>query len=162
MGLTVGPATWHPCYTRYLVDNTPLGCPFFGGYLFCKNGLGTAFIVSPFSTQVNGATWNGTTNTLVGNTPSVSSWSSVSTALTNAGLTPSEWFVPSIAQLQSGWVCRAFWGPSPCYSASGLYWTSTEVNATNGCMMFFSNGNPFTTNKADGGRCVRAMRCVSY
>jgi hypothetical protein len=152
MGLTVGPATWHPSN----IGNIALGSTICGGRLFCKNGLGTAFIVAPASTQV-GATWNGTTNTLVGNKPCVSDWSSLNTALINGGLTPTQWFVPSIAQLQSGYACRTFWD-SFSYTR---YWSSTENNATYACLVLFDGGNSASRNKA-GTYCVRAFRCVTY
>jgi hypothetical protein len=152
MGLTIGPATWHPSNIAALA----LGSTICGGRLFCKNGLGTAFIVAPASTQV-GATWNGTTNTLVGNKPCVSDWSSLSTALTNGGLTPSDWFVPSVAQLQSGYACRTFWDS---FSSAG-YWSSTESSAAYACSVNFNNGNSTNGDKAST-RCVRAFRCVTY
>jgi hypothetical protein len=163
MGLTVGPATWHPDYTRYLACTTALGCPVFGGFLFCKNGLGTAFIVAPYSTEV-GSQWAGGqyNNTLVGDKCCVSEWSGLQTALTNAGLTPSQWFVPSVSQLCSAYVCKSFWGPSPCWSTAS-YWTSTD-NFYGGAQyagQIMSNGNNNRLRKCTTV-CVRAFRCVTY
>ena len=155
MGLTVGPATWHPDYQRFLVGQATLGSSICGGRLFCKS-LGIAWIVAPAATQV-GAPWNGSTNTLVGNKPCVSDWSFLSTALINAGLTPSQWFVPSISQLQSGYACRTFWDAFSVY----FYWSSTENAAGNACLVDFDDGDAIASNKA-GTRCVRAFRCVTY
>jgi hypothetical protein len=152
MGLTVGPATWHPSN----IANIALGSTVCGGTLFCKNGLGTAFIVAPASTQV-GATWNGTTSTLVGNKPCVSDWSSLNTALINGGLTPTQWFVPSTAQLQSGYACRTFWDSF----SSAVYWSSTESNATLACYVIFDSGLSSIGSKTYV-LCVRAFRCVTY
>ena len=151
MGLTIGPATWHPTN----ISNLPLGTSVCGGRLFCKS-LGIAWIVAPASTQVS-ATWNGSTNTLVGNKPNVSNWSSLNTALINGGLTPTQWFVPSITQLQSGYACRTFWDSF----SSTFYWSSTEGNATFACLVNFFNGNSYINYKANVC-CVRAFRCVTY
>jgi hypothetical protein len=138
-----------------------LGSTFCGGRVFCKvgNGVnGTAWIVAPAVTEV-GATWSDTSYTLVGNKPCVRDWSSLSTALTNGGLTPSQWFVPSISQLQSGYACKTHW--DSC--SSTVYWSSTEFDASNACTVYFvdvfmskSNFNKTTTH------CVRAFRCVTY
>jgi hypothetical protein len=139
--------------------NPALGSTFCGGIVFCKvgNGVnGTAWIVAPVATQV-GATWNGTTNTLVGNKPCVSDWSSLSTCLSNAFLTPSQWFVPSISQLQSGYACRTYW--DSC--SITYYWSSTEYTAACACVVSFGSGNASFDNKATT-RCVRAFRCVTY
>jgi len=149
MGLVIGPSKSHSSYP-------PLGSTFCGGRVFCKSG-GIAWIVAPVATQVC-ATWNGTTNTLVGNKPCVSDWSSLSTALTNGGLTPSDWFVPSRSQLQSGYACRTYWDSFSFFTG---YWSSTESGASNACMVFFDIGSAFITNKANT-LCVRAFRCVTY
>ena len=159
MGLVFGPSKSHSSFASYVPpvnwSTTALGSTVCGGRLFCKS-LGIAWIVAPAATQV-GATWNGTTNTLVGNKPNVSDWSSLSTALTNAGLTPSQWFVPSTTQLQSGYACRTYWDSFSCT----YYWSSTEGNATTACLVYFSNGSTYGTGKADVF-CVRAFRCVTY
>ena len=154
MGAIVGPSKSHSSYANY-PGGAALGSTICGGRLFCKS-LGIAWIVAPAATQV-GATWNGTTNTLVGNKPLVSDWSSLSTALTNAGLTPSQWFVPSITQLQSGYACRTYWDSF----SSTNYWSSTEINASNACFVGFNLGNPNNLYKSITF-CVRAFRCVTY
>ena len=146
MGLVIGPSKSHSSYAA-------LGSTFCGGRVFCRSG-GIAWIVAPAGTEVI-AMWSDTTYTLVGNKPCVSDWSSLSTALTNAGLTPSDWFVPSITQLYSGSDCRTYWD----FSSSTNYWSSTEHNACSACFLF--DGNAFRFNKA-GPFCVRAFRCVTY
>lgn len=155
MAFIIGPSKSHSSYANY-PGGAALGATICGGRLFCKSGTGIAWIVAPASTQV-GATWNGTTNTLVGNKPLVSDWSSLSTALTNAGLTPSDWFVPSITQLQSGYACRTFWD----FFSSAYYWSSTETNATCACYLGMFNGVSGNDAKSDV-YCVRAFRCVTY
>ena len=156
MGLTVGPSTSHPSYINW--STTALGSTVCGGRLFCKS-LGIAWIVAPAATQVT-ATWNGTTNTLVGNKPCVSDWSSLNTALINGGLTPTQWFVPSISQLQSGYACRTFWDSF----SSEKYWSSTEASAISAFYVRFGTGGTYTNNKGCliCVGCVRAFRCVTY
>ena len=156
MGLTVGPATWHPTF----IGGLPLGSFICGGYLFRKAD-GVAWIVAPYSTQV-GATWNGTTSTLVGDKPCVSDWSSLSTALTNAGLTPSQWFVPSQSTLVTiGYPCRSFWGDtSPCFSTAA-YFSSTEFSSNQACVINFTNAAAGPDWKFTEF-CIRAFRCVTY
>jgi hypothetical protein len=153
MGLTIGPATSHPSYVNW--SATALGSTVCGGRLFCKS-LGIAWIVAPAATQVS-ATWNGASSGFVGNKPCVSDWSSLNTALINGGLTPTQWFVPSISQLQSGYACRTFWDSF----ASTLYWSSTEGGSPCACTVNFNNGTASSTDKAFT-YCVRAFRCVTY
>ena len=140
MGLTVGPATWHPSY----IGNAALGTSIEGGFLICRAG-GVAWIVSPYSAEVS-RTWTLRTDA---NT----------TAQSASGCTG--WFIPTISQLQNpGYLCRSFWGPSPCFSSAG-YWSSTEYNATVAGNVYFANGNSYGYNKT-GVLCVRAFRCVTY
>jgi hypothetical protein len=156
MGLVFGPSKSHSSYANYFSPTTALGASVLGGRLFCKSGTGIAYIVAPAATQVS-ATWNGSTSGVVGNKPCVSDWSSLSTALTNGGLTPSDWCVPSITQLQSGYACRTYWDS---FSGS-TYWSSTEFSATTACCVnFFTSysGN----NTKNNPFCVRAFRCVTY
>jgi hypothetical protein len=152
MGLVIGPSKSHSSYINW--STTELGSTVCGGRLFCKSG-GIAWIVAPAATQV-GATWNGSTNTLVGNKPCVSDWSSLCAALAGAFLTPSDWFVPSISQLQSGYICRTYWD-----SFSSRYWSSTENTATRACFVVFNTGTVFYNYKTFT-YCVRAFRCVTY
>ena len=129
-----------------------------GSKIICVGG-GAAWIVAPASTQVS-STWAGGqyNSTLVGNKCCISEWSGLQTALTNAGFNPSDWFVPSSAQLQNpGYVCRTQWDS---FSAA-LYWSSTEFNATGACNVNFTNGIAGTNSKT-GTCCVRAFRCVTY
>jgi len=156
MGLVFGPSKSHSSFANYFSPTTQLGASVFGGRLFCKSGTGIAYIVAPAATQVS-ATWNGSSGSVVGNKPCVSDWSSLSTALVNGGLTPSQWFVPSITQLQSGYACRTYWDSF----SSTYYWSSTEHNATNACSVFFGNGYAISNVKYNTF-CVRAFRCVTY
>ena len=160
MGVTIGPADWwaiSPEGIRSLAIACPAGTTLpDGSRIICKAG-GTAWIVAPNCTQVS-ATWNGTTSALVGNKPCVSDWASLNTALLNCGFNPSDWFVPSCAQLLNpGYCCRTQWDTF----SSTCYWSSTESSATCACGVFFIDGNTRNCSKAVQ-YCVRAFRCVTY
>jgi hypothetical protein len=69
--------------------------------LICKASP-LRWVVSPYSAEVS-RTWylRNDANT---------------TAQSVSGCTG--WFVPTLSQLQNpGYICRSFWGPSPCYSS---------------------------------------------
>ena len=129
-----------------------------GSRIICVGG-GAAWIIAPASTQVD-STWAGGqyNSTAVGDKCCISEWSGLETALSNAGFTPSDWFVPSISQLQNpGYVCRTNWDS---FSAD-YYWSSTEINATYACLVLYSNGIACYSCKTSA-YCVRAFRCVTY
>lgn len=125
-----------------------LGESYEGGFLICQSG-GTRWVVSPFSSQVS-RTWHSRND-------------SNTTAQSVSGCTG--WFVPTLGQLQNpGYICRNFWGPSPCFSST-LYWSDTEPNSpppiTFGCTVNFASGVAGATPKS----CinfVRSFRCVTY
>ena len=154
MGLLIGPTPW---WQANLVSVSPVGTTLpDGSRIICKAG-GTAWIVAPNTTQVS-SNWNGTTSLLVGTKCCVCDWSTLCSRLILRGFNPSDWFVPSLAQLQNpGYVCRTQWDS---FSAAN-YWSSTEVNATNACLVCFSNGNALNPTKTSAC-CVRAFRCVTY
>ena len=159
MGLVFGPSKSHSSYVPpFNWSTAALGSTVCGGRLFCKSGTGIAWIVAPAATEVIGA-WNGNCTTLVGNKPNVSDWSSLSTALTNAGLTPSDWFVPSCTQLKSGYACRSYW--DSYNSDFAYYWSSTEFNADGAIYVYLNNGSGNDTSKFSGFN-TRAFRCVTY
>jgi hypothetical protein len=156
MGLLIGPTPW---WQANIVSACPVGTALpDGSRIICKAG-GTAWIVAPNTTQV-GQTWNGTTTELVGNKCCVCDWSTLCSCLISRGFNPSDWFVPSSAQLQNpGYVCRTQWDS---FSAA-FYWSSTETNATFACDVYFlpGCGNTGACNKVCVF-CVRAFRCVTY
>lgn len=157
MTVIFGPLKSHSSYIEY-VDwiNLPAGTCVCGGRFLYTNGLGTAFIVAPASTEVSDS-WNGSTDTVVGNKPSVNDWLSLCTALTNAGLTPSQWFVPNMAQLECGCTYQEYWEcPTP-----DRYWSSNEFTATHACFLNIYNGRTSTCTKTTIN-VVRAFRCVTY
>jgi hypothetical protein len=123
------------------------GDPYEGGFLICKASP-LRWVVSPYSAEVS-RTWHlrDDANT---------------TAQSVSGCTG--WFVPTISQLQNpGYCCRSFWGPSPCYSLTPNYWSSTEntPDALFACRVNFNVGTANYTGK-QSQNCVRAFRCVTY
>ena len=128
-----------------------------GSFVICV-GAGAAWIMAPASTQVSDYWAGGQYNsTNVSSMPSVSCWPALETALTNAGLNPTDWFVPSYTQLQNpGYVCRDNWD----FFVRG-YWSSTKCNDTLAEALCYNSGSRCTRSKTTP-LCVRAMRCVNY
>ena len=130
-----------------------LGSSFQGGYVICK-ASGLAWIVSPYSAEVSRC------------------WDLRDDANTRAqAVTGSPgWFVPTCGQLQNpGYLCRSFWGPSPCYTTGytgGFYWTST-MGGRNPYAVYlggpygFAAGNAYTLSSSYV-ISVRSFRCVTY
>lgn len=154
MGLLIGPTPW---WQANIVAACPVGTTLpDGSRIICKAG-GTAWIVAPASTQVS-STWNGTTTELVGNKCCVCDWPTLCSRMISCGFNPSDWFVPSISQLNNpGYVCITQWDSF----ASANYWSSTEINATGACNQGFNNGIITNLTKTST-LCVRAFRCVNY
>ena len=136
-------------------SSTPLGN---GSFLICKAG-GLAWFVAPTSTQLSSQWANGSyNNNIAGDKCCISEWGILSANLSACRYNPTEWFVPSSAQLSNpGFVCRNNWDPIPAPN----YWSSTEINATDAYCVFFDNGLPCVSSKSTI-RCVRAFRCVTY
>jgi hypothetical protein len=131
-----------------------------GSRLICKAG-GVAWFVAPPSTAINVQWANGQYNsTAVGDKCCTSEWGTLSSLLSAnvSGYFATQWFVPSVAQLQNpGYTCRTNWSPS------GSYWTSSERDAgsanwvdmgCNAVSLFYCQ--KFCTKQ------VRAIRCVTY
>ena len=165
MAVVAGPTNWWYNSDRYyacFAKSNDVGSETYdGSRLICKAG-GIGWFVAPSSTQVLGQWAGGQYNsTSVGNKCCISEWSSLETALTNAGFTPTDWFVPSGGsggQLNNpGYVCRTHWDSFD----SAFYWSSTEHNATYACSQTFGNGGIYCSNKANSAM-VRAFRCVTY
>ena len=148
MAIVVGPTIWQSC-AQAVVAATALGTGIGGGFLICKAG-GIGWIVSPISAEVSRSF--GSIN------------DSNTTAQAASGLTG--WFVPTASQLQNpGYLCRSFWGPSPCYS-NYCYWSSSTGSGGRGCYVSMVDGvayfNPFGIGPNQSVMCARAFRCVTY
>ena len=158
MGLLIGPTPW---WQSTIFSSCPVGTTLpDGSKLICKAG-GTAWIVAPASTQVSSVWVNGGGTGLVGNKPLLCSWPCLNTRMINCGFNPSDWFVPSCAQLQNpGYVCRTQWDPCSTY-----YWSSTENNTSDAYLVSFTTGAVcagFNWKEQSICLCVRAFRCVTY
>jgi hypothetical protein len=156
MGILIGPTPW---WQSLVISTSPVGTSLpDGSRIICKAG-GTAWIVAPFNTEVV-QSWNNATSTQVGNKCCICDWPTLNTCLIGRGFNPSDWFVPTQAQLQNpGYVCRTQWDTF----SSPNYWSATENSATCAWDMSSSNGDAFGVggNKNVSGR-VRAFRCVTY
>ena len=141
MTITFGPSKSHPSYNAFFAQNGPLGDPFFGGYLICRNG-GTLWIVAPASTEVS-RNWHSRNDAV--------------TTATNCTLATG-WFVPTLGQLQNpGYTCRTNWDS---YSST-YYWSSTQSNLSTYAWPVGFNGGSGNLEKTVT-LCVRAFRCVTY
>ena len=170
MGVTAGPAElW--VASPEAIDSLLISCPVAttlpdGSRIICKSG-GTAWIVAPETTQVCEPWGNVTACGCIDNSPAgVSVHSDITSEnfpclynqLISCGFNPSEWFLPSLSQLQNpGFVCRTNWDS---FSLS-FYWSSTEVDATRACSIRYDNGSTALCSKTFTLR-VRAFRCVTY
>ena len=124
-----------------------LGDSYEGGFLICKASP-LRWVVSPRSAEVS-RTWylREDANT---------------TAQSVSGCTG--WFIPIFSQLQNpGYICRSFWGPSPCYSIT-CYWSSEERTPITACAcsVNFVSGNSYEFAQKSFTLCARSFRCVTY
>jgi hypothetical protein len=105
------------------------------GSIVLKKENGLALVVAPKSTQVK-CQWT-------------KQFSEVFDKLSSEGFNPSQWFIPSVEQLQLYLD----------YSFKGWFWTSSELDANHASGV--SNGSLYNFNKC-ATICVRAFRCISY
>jgi hypothetical protein len=169
MTVYVGPTNWwwreNPdsdigCKVKGTLNDFGLGGALLDGSTIMCASNGVAILVAPSCTQVCSAWAGGQYNTTqVGDKCCISEWSGLQTALTNAGFTPSDWFVPSYPQLQLGYQCKDNWDSTDL----AFYWSSKEYAASCACNVNFNSscsGNCITKSIAQNR--VRAFRCVTY
>jgi hypothetical protein len=82
-------------------------------------------------------------------------FSDVFNALVSAGFNKSQWFIPTVGQLQ-----LAYNNCEGQFSVTG-HWSSAEASSTNSCFVYFGNGSQHTLSKTNTF-CVRAFSLVSY
>ena len=123
------------------IETASVGDTLEDGSIVVKKSNGLALLVAPKSTQVE-AKWS-------------KEFPEVFRVLKEQGFNPSQWFIPTKEQLKLAYetIANEF--------SSTRYWSSTEVNATSACYVFFYIGNSFSGNKSNVF-CVRAFRCVTY
>jgi hypothetical protein len=123
------------------IETAKVGDVLQDGCIVLKKENGLALLVAPKSTEVR--------------TPWSKEFPEVFNKLEEEGFNPSQFFIPTKEQLNLAWETI------PQHFASAHYWSSTEINATNACFQFFSNGYIFGDSKTFAF-CVRAFRCVTY
>jgi hypothetical protein len=82
-------------------------------------------------------------------------FSDVFDCLVERGFDKSQWFIPTVGQLN-----LAYKNCSEHFSAP-LYWSSDEASSTSSCLVSFNNGSQDTASKTFT-LCVRAFSLVSY
>jgi peptidoglycan hydrolase CwlO-like protein len=123
------------------IETASVGDTLEDGSIVLQKENGLALLVAPKSTEVE-ASWS-------------KEFSEVFEALKSRGFNPSQWFIPTQEQLK-----LAYRNVPNEFSAT-RYWSSTEINASGACFVFFDTGSSsfnFKTNVF----CVRAFRCVTY
>jgi hypothetical protein len=111
------------------------------GSIVLQKSNGLALLVAPKSTDVK-VSWS-------------KEFSEVFYNLKNQGFNRSQWFIPTIDQLQLAYQLI------PQEFSSTFYWSSTEVSSTGACLLYFHTGTIGTSTKSRSF-CVRAFRCVTY
>ena len=123
------------------IETAKVGDVLEDGCIVLQKSNGLALLVAPKSTDV------------------LSAWSkefpAVFKKLEEEGFNPSQFFIPTKEQLNIAYKTI------PQHFASTLYWSSTEINATNACIQGFATGRIFSSSKAFT-YCVRAFQCVTY
>ena len=100
-----------------------------------------ALIAAPFHTKCN-SHWS-------------EEFSDVFDALVDAGFNRSQWFIPTVEQLNLAYNnCEGQF-------SGAIYWSSTEASSTSSCIVDFYNGLQDTYSKTST-LCVRAFSLVSY
>jgi hypothetical protein len=123
------------------IETAKVGDVLEDGCIVLKKENGVALLVAPKSTEVY-VTWS-------------KEFSTVFKKLEEQGFNPSQFFIPTEEQLNLAYKTI------PQHFASTGYWSSTEFNATNACIVGLFNGFAYTSYKT-ATNCVRAFRCVTY
>lgn len=111
------------------------------GSIVFKKENGIALLLAPASTEVI-CPWS-------------KEFSEVFDALKKNGFNPSQWFVPTVEQLQLTYKVI------PDEFRRTYYWSSSEFNASYACSVYFSNGTHFNYYKSNT-YCVRSVRCIVF
>ncbi len=111
------------------------------GSIVLQKSNGLALLVAPKSTEVK-TTWS-------------KEFLEVFYNLKNQGFNRSQWFIPTIDQLQLAYQLI------PQEFSSTFHWSSTEGSATGAYFVGFNNGCSYSLTKTFAC-CVRAFRCVTY
>jgi len=112
------------------------------GSIVLKKENGIALLVAPKSTEVR-CSWS-------------KEFKPVFDKLKEEGFNSSQWFVPTVQQLQLAYKVM----PEE-FRSTFYYWSSSESLASDACCVNFSNGNQFYNGKGNT-ICVRSVRCVVF
>ena len=123
------------------IETAKVGDVLEDGCIVLKKENGLALLVAPKSTEVYD-TWS-------------KEFSTVFKKLEKQGFNPSQFFIPTMDQLNLAYKTI------PQHFASNIYWSSTEFNATGAYYQGFSGGSIFSFRKT-AACSVRAFRCVTY
>ena len=111
------------------------------GSIVLKKENGLALVVAPKSTEVQ-CQWS-------------KQFSEVFDKLNSKGFISSQWFIPTVEQLQLAYAVL------PNEFNKQWYWSSSETTASNACNVCYNVGTQGFSSKS-GACCVRSVRCVSY
>jgi hypothetical protein len=111
------------------------------GSIVLKKENGLALLVAPKRTEVS-CSWS-------------KEFKPVFDKLQEEGFNPSQWFIPTVEQLQLAYKVI------PEEFSSPRYWSSCECNASCACCVSFINGGQFNDGKCNT-YCVRSFRCVVF
>jgi len=123
------------------IQNARVGDTLGDGSIVLKKEDGLALVVAPMATEVT-CPWS-------------EEFSEVFDRLAELGFIPSQWFVPTVEQLNLAYKVI------PKEFNRTWYWSSSEFIASNACCVSFFNGFQYNGNKSCTN-CVRAFRSVSY
>ena len=121
------------------IETAPVGTTLPDGTVVVARYEDSVLIAAPSTTQVQ-CQW----------TPE---FQPVFDSLKKEGFIPSQWYVPSLKELE-----LAYKNCSKQFSATS-YWSSTEISSACAFYVYFSNGFTDIDGKASTF-CVRAFRCV--
>jgi hypothetical protein len=127
-------------YKEITIENAAIGDVLDDGCVVVDKQGNMALLAAPATTEVR-CSWS-------------KEFSEVFDSLKSQGFSPSQWFIPSIEQLQLAKECGQ-------HFTSGFYWSSAEFNSLIACSLYFITGNIFSGTKSRS-YCVRAFRCVSF
>ena len=128
-------------YKEITIENASVGDTLEDGSIVLQKSNGLALLVAPQSTEVQ-LSWS-------------QEFSDAFFELKGQGFNPSQWFIPTKEQL------KLAYNTIPGSFSSTFYWSSTEHNATNACIVYFNFGITYNHLKSNTF-CVRAFRCVTY
>jgi hypothetical protein len=128
-------------YKEVTIETAKVGDVLEDGCIVLKKENGLALLVAPKSTDVR-VSWS-------------KEFPEVFNKLEQEGFNPSQFFIPTKEQLLLAYQ------EIPQHFSATSYWSSSELNATFACFVFYTSGGSSRLSKTSAC-CVRAFRCVTY